>query len=151
MYRSVQINADDFKRSSSGPQRGVHTREVVLQLLYGTVEKIVNMEVLMPPGRLRYPAKTVVSRRRPTQKYFLLDKNCGRILRQALPGSSHRQQTSYSPSMCEAERPVDVASSTLSGVVMTVILYRVAIQRIPPETVPQPTSDPIATLPFAAF
>jgi hypothetical protein len=83
--------------------------------------------------------------------FFLLDKNCGRILRQALPGSSRRQQTSYYSCTCEADSLSCGGLGTLSGVVMTVILYRVAIQRTPPETVQIRRRDPIATLPFAAF
>jgi hypothetical protein len=150
MHRSIEITADDSRRGSLGQNHGTHAREVVFQLLYEFCSKVVNMEVLLPRSAkisrqgLSFPADGQL------KSVLLLDKNCGRILR-PFPGSSHRHQTSYSTSLCEAERPVNVASSTLSGVVMTVILYRVAIQRTPPETVQIRRRDPIATLPFAAF
>jgi hypothetical protein len=66
-------------------------------------------------------------------------------------GSSHRHQTSYSTPPCEADSLIGGVLDTLSGVVMTVCYISFRYPADPARNGTDPTSGPIATLPFAAF
>jgi hypothetical protein len=66
-------------------------------------------------------------------------------------GSSHRHLTSYLDPVCEYDSLNCEALDTLSGVVMTVCYISFRYPADPARNGTDPTSGPIATLPFAAF